>query len=208
MGGYGYYGGYGMGYGGDSSLGALLTVAGVLFIASQFLRTGGSNFAGADDEGSLGSGSNVVKINIGLDADWGPGNVMDSLRVIASKNEDLSSRQALSNLLSDACLVLLRKQNDWNSVAFEKKDFSGNDGKKTESNFQKLSIEERSKFERENVNSPMIKSSSSDMRTQAVVSIVVAMKGRGQSLSKNVYSRSELKSVLQVGRPHIKSFRV
>jgi len=161
MGGYGYgFGGFspfGFGYGGFGFPMFLspnvLVFALAAYIALQVIssRAGGSDFGNNDDEtSSLGSGASLIKLQVSLDDDWSKrGNIMDSLSSISSKNSDLSSRTELSKLLSDASLALLRKSSDWNSVAYEGELYRGGRSKDVESEFQKVAIRERSKFEEE-----------------------------------------------------------
>jgi len=165
-------------------------------------RVGGSNFSNEDDSGSLGSGATVIKIQIGLDADWSQDDsIMRVLSYLASKNGALTTRTELSNLLSEASIALLRRQGDWNAAAFDGEVFGG--ASKAEPVFQRISISERTKFDKESTDgsSSVIRSSSSSYgtRTQAVVSIVAAIRGKSDAfLGRNgVRSSADVKRVLQ-----------
>lgn len=168
-------------------------------------RVGGSDFSNQDDSGSLGSGATVIKIQIGLDADWSQDDsIMRVLSYLASKNGALNTRTELSNLLSEASIALLRRQDDWNAAAFDGEVFGG--ASKAEPVFQRISISERTKFDKESTDgsSSVIRSSSSSKsnygtRTQAVVSIVAAIRGKSDAfLGRNgVRSAADVKRVLQ-----------
>ena len=123
--------------------------------------------------------------------------VQDNLRIASLKSDNLSNRDSLSEFLSDVCLALLRKQTDWNSVAYEITKFNERDSSQTEVNFQRTVVTERSKFEREVIPSIDLRSSSRSDSTQAVVSIVVALRGDGKTFPKNVDSSSLLKELLR-----------
>jgi uncharacterized membrane protein len=136
---------------------------------------GGSNFSGDNgDVGSLGSGATLMKIQVALDDDWGRrGNIMETLSSVASRQGDLSSRRALSQLLSDTSLALLRKSSDWNSVSYEGEFFRGDRSRECEPAFQRLAIRERSKFESEVAGGSS--SGGLSLPTQVVVSLVLTI---------------------------------
>merc|ERR1711871_337012 len=207
MGGYGYgfssfgFGGFGFGLSPFSLLSPnFLVLALAAYIAVQVVsnRAGGSNFSSFDgDVGSLGSGATLMIIQVALEDDWArEGNIMDTLALISSKYSDLSSRHALSQLLSDTSLALLRKNSDWDAVAYSGEVFRGGNSRDVEPAFQKIAIKERSKFEVEN--SSISKYSGADSRqTKVVVSLVVALRGRAQAYVENINSSSKLKECLQ-----------
>ena len=91
---------------------------------------------------------------------------------------------------------MLRKQSDWNSVAYEGEVFNRNQG--AEPRFQRLAIAERAKFEKENPEGAVRGSSvnSASQPTQAVVSLVVAMRGKSTAYSKSVTTLSEVRACL------------
>jgi len=122
---------------------------------------------------------------------------MNTLGDLANRNAAMSGRGDLSKLLSETSLALLRKQGDWNSVAFEGEQIRG--GQKAESAFQRITIQERSKFEKENSPQVLIKNQASNgsRPTQAVVSIVVALRGNNKSYPKTITSVSEVRNCLQ-----------
>lgn len=132
----------------------LLVLGAVAYTVYSVLknRAGSSDFSGFDngDSGSLGGGVSVIKIQLGLDADWNErGNIMETLELLSQKNAAMSGRGDISRLLSDASLSLLRKQSDWNSAAYESSYFNQMGAAKGQPLFQQLAIKERSKFEEE-----------------------------------------------------------
>jgi uncharacterized membrane protein len=165
----------------------------ILFLSN---RVGGSNFEDAPG-GALGSGSTVLKIQIGLDSSWTPGNIMETLGSIASRNNNPSTRNGLSQLLSETALALLRKQKEWNSVAYEGSTFRENEHREAEPLFQQIAIKERAKFEQETSSVASIKPSSTTQSTQAVVSVIVAFRGKAKSYCNSIRTPSQLREFLQ-----------
>jgi len=190
---------FGYGYGGVGSVLPLALIAFGMYVILQN-RITASDFSNIGDSGSLGSGATVMKLQIAVDSNWGAAdNIMDTLSLLASKNRAMNGREDISKLLSETSLALLRKQSDWNSVAYEGEVFNRNQG--AEPRFQRLAIAERAKFEKENPEGAMIRGSSSvnsgSQPTQAVVSLVVAMRGRSTAYSKSVTTLSEVRACLQ-----------
>jgi uncharacterized membrane protein len=168
----------------------------ILFQVLSKNMAGGSDFSDNGDIGSLGNGATLMKIQVALDDDWSRrGNIMETLSSIASKQSDLSSRRALSQLLSDTSLALLRKSGDWNSLAYSGEYFNGRNSANCEPAFQKLAISERSKFEKEVSGGAY--SGGSSKPTQVVVSLVVALRGKSQAYADNISSNRLLKECLQ-----------
>ena len=197
---FGFGGGFGFGISPFSFLSPNVLVLGLAaYIAVQVLsnRAGGSDFSNFDDSGSLGSGATLMKIQVALDDDWSSkGNIMDTLSVVSSKYSDLSSRSALSQLLSDTSLALLRKSADWNAVAYDGEFFRGGNSREVEPAFQRVAVRERSKFDQET--SGVARYSGIDSRpTQVVVSLLVALRGKSQAYADKVSSSRQLKECLQ-----------
>jgi len=181
----------------------VIILAGVAYVVYQALtnRAGGSDFSNDGSSGSLGSGATVVKLQLSLSSDWNqPGNIMETLTRLAEKNSAMTGRTDLARLLSDSALALLRRQNDWNSAAYEGEQFSFGP-QKAESYFQRLAVKERAKFEEENSSSSfaVIKSTNTGVSkpTQVVVSLVVAIRGSSSSYVRNVQSIGDAKKCLQ-----------
>lgn len=126
---------------------------------------------------------------------------MDTLANLAAKNADINDRSDIARLLSETSLALLRRQSNWNSAAYESEYFGSMQSKGAEPRFQRLAVKERAKFEEEK-SFPVatIRSSnamSSSVPTQAVVSLIIAMRGRSTAHSKSARTLSEVKSCLQ-----------
>ena len=133
--GYGYGGGFGFNPFGFVPINLnVLIIGGIayaVYIALQN-RAGGSDFSGSDEDvGSLGKGATVVKLQVSLDSSWDSGNIQDTLSLLAAKNSALQSRSDIANLLSEASIALLRRQNDWNAAAFEGITFVQQNSKET-----------------------------------------------------------------------------
>jgi uncharacterized membrane protein len=141
-------------------------IAGAYYLLSN--RVGGSDFSNSEDEGMLGSGATVIKLQLSLDADWSSGNIMETLATIAASNGGPSSRSSLSQLLSETSLALLRRQRDWNSVAYEGQKFNRFEGQQIEPYYQKVAVKERTKFETETSPVATLKGTTSRVSTQAV----------------------------------------
>lgn len=191
---YGY-----VSYGYIPPLVPLAVTALVLYLYVSSNRISVSGFSNnEDDGGSLGSGATVMKLQIAVDSNWGSAdNIMDTLSILANKNRAMEDRGDIAKLLSETCLALLRKQKDWNSVAYEAEVFGRK--QKAEPRFQQIAIKERAKFEKENPEVSLIRSSSrpGSQPTQAVISLVVAMRGKSTAFSKSVKTLSEVRSCLQ-----------
>ena len=177
---------------------------------------------------SSGSGITVLKLQISVDMDWSKDdNIINKIYDIAQRKEKISDRKELATLLSDTSLALLRKKDSLNSASltsdrFNDDDDDGNDGiRKAESFFQKLSILERSKFESEinpsllstklddtdNTMDPYFLSMPSELsstssalttHTQAVVSLIVAIRGSSDTYEKPIRSTVDLCDCLQL----------
>lgn len=190
--------------------GNVLLLAGAAYVAYSLLqnRAGGSDFFSNGETGSLGNGATVVKLQIALDSNWDEGgNIMDTLNALSTRNARdrgiMTGRTELSSLLSEAAITLLRRKDSWSAAAIDGERFYGSDGtSKAEPLFQRMVVQERSKFETETV-PPMRagKPGYSDFvlrrtsmpsgaftvsqRTQAVVSLLVAIRGQSEALDSS-----------------------
>lgn len=141
-----------------------------------------------------------MKIQVSLDDNWAKqGNIMQTLSDLSNRRGSVSGRSEISSLLSEASLTLLRRQNDWNSASFKGESFNGGSA---EQSFNKLAITERAKFESENSaaskNAGITNSIAEGKPTQAVVSIIVAIRGRSDVVNqKGVSNIPDVKQVLQ-----------
>eukprot|EP01038_Epipyxis_sp_PR26KG_P009593 gene9593-12920_t len=199
--------GYGFGYGfSPFSIVSpnLLLLGGLAYIAYTVLsnRVGGSDFSNENEAGSLGSGATVVKLQLSLDADWSEkGNIMETLGNIAAKRGSVNGRSEISALLSEASIALLRRQSDWNSANLEGDSFNERSASRVEPLFQNIAVNERVKFEKETNGIASIRNNNMDVSgpkpTQAVVSLIVAIRGKSSALVKNARSLPSIKQCLQ-----------
>lgn len=214
---FGYGGGFGFSPFGFSPFGFIplnlnvVLLAGAAYLIYNALtnRMGGSDFTSDGFSGSVGEGASVVKLTVSLDADWGDDrNIMQQLSNLANKYNAMTERSDLSKLLSETSLALLRSKTDWNSASYKGETFREANFQKAESMFQQLAIQERAKFDEENSDDSssalnLIKPSNRfdgkvSVPTQAVVSIVVALRGKNQVASlSNVKSNMEVMQVLE-----------
>lgn len=175
----------------------LVVIGGVIYLASRVISGSAFGNFGKSDEDS----ATVVKLNLALTADWSADGIIPVLSQIASNSGDMSSRAGLSNLLSETVLALIRRQVNWYAVSHEAKTFSDSSSVDTESYFQKLSIKERSKFDQETkptkfqtVGNSFNAPSSSNL---AIVSLVVALRGKNNPSYKSVRSLTDTREILQ-----------
>lgn len=124
--------------------------------------------------------------------------------MLASRRDGrLTERAELARLLSDASIALLRRENDWSAAAVKGERFNQGSAQKAEPFFQKIAIQERTKFESESSGSELARRNgnivvnpSGSTKTQAVVSLVVAIRGRSDAL-RSVTSANDIKACLQ-----------
>ena len=187
----------------------LLVVGFIAYAALNVLsnRTGGSDFDNSGDNGALGAGASIIKIQVALDADWAqPGNIMEQLTAMSQRNSIMSGRSSLAKLLSDASIAVLRRQSQWNSAAYDSEFYGGfmSAGKMQDAEpaFQRLAVAERAKFEEETTGSGYVGIKPADSvetssPTKCVVSILAAVRGRSEAMLNRVDSVSDCRSVLQ-----------
>ena len=215
---FGYGGGFGFSPFGFSPFGFIplnlnvIILAGAAYLVYNALsnRMGGADFSsGVGSSGSVDCAS-VVKLTVSLDANWGDDrNIMSQLTNLASRYNAMTERSDLSKLLSETSLALLRSKGDWNSASYKGDTFRESSFQKAESSFQQLAIQERAKFDEENSSESssaalnLIKPSNRfdgkvSLPTQAVVSIVVALRGQNEvaKLGK-VQSNTDVMRVLE-----------
>jgi len=214
-------GGYGGGYGGGMTImpimpmyspfgfspfgfmpinGNVILLAGAAYLAYTVLsnRAGGSDFGNESEGGSLGGGATVVKLQVALDSDWAEqGNIMETLARLAATKGTITGRSQISNLLTEASVALLRKKSAWSAASIEGERFGG--PKKAEPYFQQLAIAERAKFESETAPTyaTIQPTAGSSRPTQAVVSLVVAVRGKSEAL-RQMRGTVDVASALQM----------
>lgn len=128
---------------------------------------------------------------------------MTALSQLGSRRGNrVNERTELASLLSEASIALLRREDSWTSASIRGERFGGGSAGKAEPFFQRTAVAERSKFEKENSGSDLQaqnlygQSSDRGTRTQAVVSIVCAIRGRSDAL-RNVRNSQDVKEALQ-----------
>lgn len=177
----------------------LLVLGAMAYVAYSVLsnRAGGSDFAGGRNAEQ--SGATVLKLSIALESNWAArNNIMNTLARIANKNSALSTRQDLSNLLSEASLSLLRAKSDWTAVSYDTKSFSERNSFEAEPTFQQMAVRERSKFEEETMSVATIRPSEiSSAPTQVVVSILVAIQGDSNAYKKDIKQVTDVAACLE-----------
>lgn len=187
-------------------------IAGAMYLIYNALsnRIGGSDFS-SDGYSGAAEGASVVRLTVSLDADWGNDrNIMQQLSNLAAKYNAMTDRSDLSRLLSETSLALLRTRGDWTASSYSGEQFRESNFQKAESSFQQLAIKERAKFEEENSNPDyndaklnLIKPSNRfdglmSIPTQAVVSIVVALRGKSEAANiKTIRSSSDVIACLE-----------
>mmetsp|Transcript_26656 Transcript_26656/g.44983 ORF Transcript_26656/g.44983 Transcript_26656/m.44983 type:complete len:370 (+) Transcript_26656:151-1260(+) len=205
--GYGYGGGFGFGLSPFSFIPInfnFILFAGLAYLAFNALqnRIGGADFSNDGDVGSLGGGATVMKVQVALDSDWSQaGNIMDTMSNLAAKKGAVTGRTEISSLLSEASLALLRKKSAWSAAAIEGERFNG--AMKAEPFFQSMAVQERAKFETESNGSresgyATIQPSDTGLSkpTQAVVSLVIAVRGRSDAL-RQLRNSNDVSACLQ-----------
>ena len=189
------------GFGGSFSSFLIISVLAYFIInySKNFSSLGGESDFGNGNGSTLGSGASIIKIQLALDSDWAQkDNIMEQLASLSSKYENMSERTEFANLLSKASMALLRRQQDWNSVAYEGEYFNNFQLNKAEPMYQKIAVNERAKFMNEKSGSTVERSSSSSSKpTQMVVSIIVAMQGKSSAyMQKSVNNINDARQVL------------
>jgi uncharacterized membrane protein len=100
-----------------------------------------------EDEGPLGKGITVGKIQVALTAgDRSPSSILGLLERKARADDD--SSYGLARSAYDVCMALLRKEDDWVGACSQSQWFKGGDSGKAESTFNTWADKEGAKFEK------------------------------------------------------------
>jgi len=161
----------------------------------------------ANFQNLLGSGTTVLKLQVAIDADWDQGNIMEALIEIATRYGKITTRSVLASLLADVSLALLRRKQSWNSVAFEVDVLNAYSTTRVETAFQRMALKELSILDIQSLPSNVMKSNLDAVRgalrgndktvsTQAMVSLVVALRGSNKLKSKFFRSETGLEDCL------------
>jgi len=164
-----------------------------------------------EEEGPLGKGITVGKLQIALNVNALERTSKDSIFAILEENaragndedddgfdddyEDGYGDSHLSKMCHQVCLALLRKSDDWIAACSESKWFKGGDYGKAESLYNQWADREAAKFEKEYI--PEEGSTLSEGKaTVAVVSIILEIQGDETNFERAGFSIAETKSVL------------
>jgi uncharacterized membrane protein len=195
-----YYGG-GVGYGAVISRGPsvfdLIFFGGLLLAAVNFLQNASSQSVGTSFQGfgsstssALGPGTSVVQVSVAMEVPNrdDPGSILSVLNRL-SRTATTDSRVGIQNLTSQVALELLRRRSSIVSASSSFQHYR--DSNQAQRDYERMSIKERSKFERETVskyggvdysinpNTASLPSSSGvdGKATMAVVTLVLAIEG-------------------------------
>ena len=183
----------------------VIILAGLAYAAYTILsnRVGGSDFSDSYGDGVV-CGASVMKLTVSLDADWNQNrNIMSQLSNLASKYSAMTDKTDLAKLLSETSLALLRTRSDWTAASFSGENYRESNFQKAETSFQQLAIKERSKFEEEtngdsgNMLFRPTSVASGPKPTQAVVSIVVALRGKSDIADLKLRGISDVSRCLE-----------
>lgn len=100
-----------------------------------------------EDEGPLGKGITVGKVQIALLADDHSSNSIFGMLERKAK-ADGDTPYALARMCYDVCMSLLRKEDDWISASSTSQWFKGGEAGKAESTFNTWADKEAAKFEK------------------------------------------------------------
>lgn len=100
------------------------------------------------EEGPLGKGITVGKIQVALSANGRGGDSIFGLMEDAARNGGDSNHE-LANMAHEICMSLLRKSDDWVGATSTSQWFGQNDAGKAESLYNEWANAEAAKFEKE-----------------------------------------------------------
>lgn len=134
-------------------------------------------FGGDEPQTALGKGVTVVRLQVALEAkDRGSSSILQDLAVKANAAVTSSSR-GLARLVSETCLSLLRRSDDWVAACSEVKTFRGGSGPdEAEIFFNRMVTKEVAKFDKEYVPEPGSPQEGA-VGTLVVVSVLLAIRG-------------------------------
>ncbi|GKY99089.1 hypothetical protein MPSEU_000864500 [Mayamaea pseudoterrestris] len=166
-----------------------------------------NNYKGKGSDGTispLGPGATVASIVVSLDVanQDDPNSIVQRLKKISSA-ASTSTRRGVQNLVTEVCLELSRQERSMVSATTETKHFGAISSAERE--FRHLSVQSRSKFDRESVNKFGNMDRSDDQSpgsanvgpraTSAIVSINVAIEGDSTKLPR-IRDRKDVLSAL------------
>lgn len=147
-----------------------------------------------EEEGSLGKGITVGKVQVALQANDRSSSSIFGLLEQKAKSKGSSPAQ-LARLASDVCLALLRKTDDWTAACSESDWFGQKEGAKAERKFNEWSDKEAAKFEKEYIPGPGSEEKGGGP-SLVVVSIVLEIQGDETKFEGAGFSLAGTKEVL------------
>lgn len=150
-----------------------------------------------EEEGALGKGITVGKVQVALDCiNRGPDSIFALLE--KSANNGGSEPWELAQLTNSVCLALMRKSDEWVGACSDSKWFKWDDAGKAESLYNDWANREAAKFEKEYV--PTGGSGDSDVLpggpTTVVVSVILEIQGDTTKFEGAGFSIAGTKEVL------------
>ena len=151
-----------------------------------------------EEEGALGKGITVGKVQIALDCiNRGPDSIFALLE--RSANNGGSEPWELAQLSNSVCLALMRKSDEWVGACSDSKWFKWDDAGKAESLYNDWANREAAKFEKEYVPSSGSGADSDAVPggpTTVVVSIILEIQGDTTKFEGAGFSIAGTKEVL------------
>ena len=103
-----------------------------------------------EEEGALGKGITVGKLQVALDAlTRGPDSIFSVLEKESARNAGSDDPYQLAQLANAVCLALLRRSDEWVGACSDSQWFKWDDAGKAESLYNDFSNREAAKFEKE-----------------------------------------------------------
>jgi hypothetical protein len=159
---------------------------------------------GSDRRNPLGEGASVASITLALSVPDRDDfySILNKLKRLA-ESSDTSTRSGVQTLVSNVALELLREESAITSAKTTSSHFRSTN--QADREFQRISVQERSKFDKETVNKfggidisqrdAVIDNTTNDKATEAVVTISLAIEGDQTELPE-IRSREDLKYAL------------
>lgn len=166
---------------------------GFLFISSILNRSMETSWSETDTYGSaLGTGTSVLSLSVSVDvANRDDPNSLLSVLSRLSRTANTQDRKGVQNLTSQVALEVLRRKTSIQSASSDYQHYR--DIGKAERQFNKWSVEQRSKFEQENTSvfggidrsiKRLRQSQGDGNATKAVITFVLAIQGDSTKISK------------------------
>ena len=161
-----------------------------------------------EDDGPLGKGITVGKVQVALNVDGIERASGDSIYAVLERHgrdddDDDDGADAsgggdskLSRMCHEVCVALLRKSDDWISACSDRRWFKEQDMGKAESTYNLWADREACKFEKEHVPPEGSSAYDGNFPTVAVISLVVEIQGDCTNFDRAGFSLAETRGVL------------